>query len=409
MGQDAGGADVARRWSCVVIAGSLFASGCGLVSDEATANNESAAARLANEEPDHIFRLQAPDETGEGCDDLFAVTDPELSATDRRVARCAAGYPVAQPLESSVELRVAIREPHEELAPLLLADHFGELAEENIDIELVETEDLREAYRMLGHGEVDVVVGDYQAGFFDMVVAGDGARVVMGGAVSAAAGYTSVPQAGLWMSHHAVTIPGRWIEFEDQPILMPDGIFGASTVPVHQVLTQGDASLNDLAVIRTGGGFSAEALLAGEVKLAWLDDPHWQRVASQEEFALLTTRPREALGGVVVHERLADADADRDVGLAFVRALIRTINTYLADPDDYRADGEIIAALTELTGWSDEELAAGPGFVFDWELRDETLERMQGPLVASGAVLYPAAQEDDMFADTSLYLDAVAE
>lgn len=387
--------------------GILVVGGCGLVSGAATADNE--AGQLAAAGPEHVVRLGAPDDPGEGCNDEFGVTDPANLAADRWVARCATGYPQADPLDDQVELRVAIRKPHEELAPLLLADHFGELEAENVSIELVEHDDLEAAYHSLEADEVDIVAGNYHAAFFDLAAAGDGARVVMGGPVSAAAGHTSVPQAGLWMSHGAVETPGRWIELEDQTILLRDGIADVVTYPLQQLLGPADTSLNDLRVRLAAGSSAARLLAEGRVSLAWLDDPYWQRAAEQEQLGLVTTRPREALGGVVFHERLLDPEADRDIGQAFVRALLRTINTYLADPVDYRTDREVGEALVEVTGWTREELAKGPGFVFDWELRDETLERIQGGLIAQGAVGYPSALSDDGLTDTSLYLDAVSD
>lgn len=56
------------------------------------------------------------------------------------------------------------------------------------------------------------------------------------------------------------------------------------------------------------------------------------------------------------------------------------------------ADGEADAA------WLDDP---------DWPLREGALERIQKPLVAMGAVLYPEPLEDDLLIDTSLYLEAV--
>jgi hypothetical protein len=388
--------------------GALLASGCGVTGDEATAGDELTDGELVAADPD-IFRLRAPEDPGEGCDPLFAETSPLDLAADRRVARCAPDHPVAQPLDEPVELRVALQEPNEELAPLLLADMLGEFEDENISIELVEVSDLVEAYRLLGEGEVDAVVGDYHAKLFDQIVGGDGARVVMGGAVSAAAGYDGVPQAGLWMAHDALEKPGRWIDLEHEPILVPGGIRGVTSYPLNQTFVQGEATLNDMRVVQEGGASAAELLAEGGVKAAWLDDPHWQTVADRDELTLVVTRPREALGGVTLGEELVDPEADRDVGVAFVRALIRTINTHLSDPDVYRSDEEIVDALVELTGWTDEQFAQVPGYVFDWELRNETLERIQGPLVGLGAVTYPTTLHDEEFADTSLYLEAVRE
>ena len=50
--------------------------------------------------------------------------------------------------------------------------------------------------------------------------------------------------------------------------------------------------------------------------------------------------------------------------MAFSRAVIRTINTYLAD--DYQDDDEVMDALADATGQSVDELRDTPPWVFDW-------------------------------------------
>jgi hypothetical protein len=171
------------------------------------------------------------------------------------------------------------------------------------------------------------------------------------------------------------------------------------------VLDKGDASLNDVWVVPEGGASAAARLLEGRVTAAWLEDPHWQPVAELSNVWLATTRPREAIGGVVLHERLVGEGAEREVGQALVRALVRTTNTYLGA--DYRSDEDVHGALVELTGWTPDQLDAVPPLILDCELRDGTPRRIQQALVPLGAVLYPEVQDDEVFSDTSLYLEAV--
>lgn len=381
----------------VAVAAIVVAGSCGVVDDDLPSGSEAGAEATG---------LRVPDDPGSGCGDA-ASTEPGDLRPNRAVARCGPGSPAARPLDEDVTLRVAIDEPREGLAPLLLADRLGELAEEGISVELVETDGLREAYEALANDEVDAVAADLHGAFFDIVAQGDGARLVLGGAVPSAADDREVDQAGLWIATHAVSAPNRWRDLEHRPLAVRDGISGASASRLMHVLLQGEVSLNDMNLVPVGGHEAAQQLLAGGVVAAWLEDPHWQLLEDREGFELAATRPQEALGGVVLHERLLDPDEDRDVGLAFVRALIRTVNTDL--PADYRDDVEVVTALVETTGWTEEQVLAGSPLVFDWEIRAGTIDRMQAALLPLGAVTFEDHLDEDGFLDRSLYEQAVSD
>jgi NitT/TauT family transport system substrate-binding protein len=108
---------------------------------------------------------------------------------------------------------------------------------------------------------------------------------------------------------------------------------------------------------------------------------------------------------VFLSGRLVDEARDRAVGVAFVRAVIRTINTYLAD--DYQSDDDVVAALAEATGQEEDEITATPEWIFDWELRRDTTGRIQTVLLELGGVLYEEELPESDLVDRSLYRDAV--
>jgi NitT/TauT family transport system substrate-binding protein len=167
-------------------------------------------------------------------------------------------------------------------------------------------------------------------------------------------------------------------------------------------------SLNEARLDAVGGHDAAEMLHDGRVTAAWLDDPAWLRVANDSRFRLVATLPAsESVDGVVVSRRLVDHDGDREVGLAFVRALVRSINTYLAD--DYQADDGVVAALAEEIGSKADDLRATPPWLFDWELRTASTERVQTVFVQLGAVLYEDEIAEREIVDRTLYRDVVAQ
>ena len=68
---------------------------------------------------------------------------------------------------------------------------------------------------------------------------------------------------------------------------------------------------------------------------AWLLDPVWRRVDGDQKYAFLGGQPQgEPLGGALYGPNLLQRDPD--AGVAFLRAYIRTVNTYFAG--DYKAD-----------------------------------------------------------------------
>jgi NitT/TauT family transport system substrate-binding protein len=372
----------------------LATAGCGLVGDDGA------------EVPPQVRGLRQPSELDEGCGEQ-ADTDPTDVAADRTVARCSPDAPAPQPLPRPATLRVGIRAATEDLAPVLLADRLGAFEEDNLTVDLVEMDDPVELFEALERGQVDAVAGDFDAPFFDIVHAGSGARAVLGGAVAPEAGNLAAAQPGLWIRSDAVTGAERWRDLHGQRVVVEDGIRDVAAYPMDALLRQDDTTLDDLELVRESGAAAAEALLAGDdgVVGAWLTEPHWRQVAGRADVRLVATLPAESLGGVVLGERFVGEGPDRAVGVAFVRAVIRTINTHLTG--DYQEDGDVVAALAEATGQSREVIRATPAWVFDWELRRDTTGRIQRPLIEAGGVTYEDEIPESDLVDRSLYQAAV--
>lgn len=356
------------------------------------------ATSVATSEP----APRLPDHVGDGCGPS-GLTDPRDLDASRVVARCAAGSPGPRPRAETSRLRVALTRRDEATAPVLLADRMGEFAAEGLEVELVD-EPASEAFAALAAGDVDAVVGPVDSPFFDAGHDGSGARWVLGGSLSPAPGDTDVPQAGLW--YRSDLMPGGvdWTGLAGSRVALEAGWQSAAVYPVATAAAQGDLSLNDVDLVAANGDDAADRLLGGELAAAWVDQPAWARVADADGFALAATLPAgEPVDGTVLSERLLDAD--RAVGLAYARAVIRTINTYLTG--DYHDDADVMAALAEATGADADDLAAMPSLLFDWEIRTGTTERMQGAMIEIGAVGYERPVPEDGLVDRTLALEAV--
>jgi NitT/TauT family transport system substrate-binding protein len=345
---------------------------------------------------------QLPDEVGDGCGSA-ALTDAANVDASRAVARCAAGFPEPQPLGRSARLRVAVTQWGEAAAPVLLADRMGEFGAEGLEVEIVELP-ASEAFAALASGDVDAVAGPVDAPFFDAVHGGAGARWVLGGTLSPAPTDTEVPQAGLWFRSELVGRSGQWSDLRGAAIGLGAGGRSAAVYPVATVAGQGGLSLNDVDLVPATGDAAVDRLLDGELAAAWIDPPAWSRVADADGIELAATLPAgEPIDGTMMSGRLLDAD--RDVGLAYTRAVIRTVNTHLTG--DYREDEDVVAALAEATDADTDDLAAMPPLLFDWEIRAGTSDRLQDAMVEIGALGYERPLPEDQLVDRTLALDAV--
>lgn len=384
-------------------------AGCSGGSDEGDGDDGGASG---SSEPAESQRLRIPDadDLDDGCGEA-AETSVDDMAANRPVARCAAGSPEAAPLPGEpTTVRVGIRATTEDLAPLLLADQMGELEAENLAVELTTYDDALSLFAALDAGEVDAVAGDLDAPFFDLVDAHDqagtaGPWLIMGGAVASRPNDLSTPQAGLWVRTAVLEKPDQWSDLEDQKVAVEDSIGDAVAEPITALLRQDDISLNEVRLSVVGGEEAAEQLASGDLAAAWLSEPYWREVADSDQVALVATLPAaESLGGIVAGPSLV-AENRRPVAVAFSRAVIRTINTYLAD--DYQDDDEVMDALADATGQSVDELRDTPPWVFDWELRSDTTTRLQTPLISYGAVLYESELAESKIVDRSIYEDAL--
>jgi NitT/TauT family transport system substrate-binding protein len=343
-----------------------------------------------------------PETIAEGCGDQ-AATDPANLSVSRVVARCGAGAPAAAPLPAPATVRVAVpARLGPELAPLLLAEATGEFAAENLTVERV-TLGPAEAVDALVAGEVDLVAGLVTGPYFDALHDGAGVRVVLGGVLATAPNDLTVGQTGLWVRDDALD-EGQLRGLRLQPVVVPDGVRSGATYPLRLLFGQTEISLNDVAVTDGGGGEAAQALLDGELAAAWLDGGSWLPVAGNEGFHLAATLPAsESVDGTIAGERLLGPD--RAVGTAYVRAVVRTINTYLTG--DYRGRDEVIGPLAERIGVDADALRQLPPLLFDWEVREGTLGRMEEGLRGLGGVTYDVPLDPARLVDRTLVADAV--
>jgi NitT/TauT family transport system substrate-binding protein len=377
-------------WAVALVA-AVGAVGVAYLRDDGEAG-ESLAAAPGPTLPRHL---------GQGCGEA-AATDPSDLSIGRALARCAPEAPAAAPLAQPGVVRVALTDRSEGSGPLLVAADEGEFTAENLMVTVTDMT-AADAYAALGRGEVDAVVGGLDSPFLESARAGSGAKVVLGGPVSRAPGDTATPQVGLWARADLLPDVDDWSTLEGHSMAIAGGLGSAAFYPIDMILAEEEVATTALDVMPTTADDAARQLSHGDVGLAWLPDPELSEVAGDDAFQLLATLPAgEAVEGTVFGPRLLGAD--RAAGLAYVRAIVRTINTHMSDG----YDREATAALAGELGVSRRSLADGPSSLYDWEIRTGTIERIQESLVELGSVSYEQPLPEQLLVDRSLYQDAVA-
>lgn len=339
-----------------------------------------------------------------GCGDQ-AVTDPADLSPDRPVARCEPGAPPPRPLAERQTVRFASAFRAEFMAPILLADHFGEFEKENLEFEFVEL-GFSDAAPQMATGDIDLAIGGAEAAFYNAVASGIDIRWILGVNIAPHADDLDVPQVGLWVRRDVFSDPEDpdLSELAGRKVASAVGPGSAINYALARALEPHGVRITDLVFERIPSADMVQALRNGAVDGAILLDPYWVEIADDPDFLLVATLPPgENIAGVFASDALLEQR--RDVALAFVRAYIRTINTYLSG--DYHQDDEIVDAISQVTGIPADVIRLTPSIVFDWEIRSGTTDRIQEVLRELDVLDYEGILPEDRLVDRSLYLEAV--
>ncbi|WP_326767722.1 ABC transporter substrate-binding protein [Streptomyces sp. NBC_01591] len=324
-------------------------------------------------------------------------TDPAELAPDRKAARCDKGAPAAQPLAERRKITVATGTLSAEyVAPLQVAVAKGEFAKEGLDVELkvLPTPD---ALPLLARGEVDAQWAAPEAAVMNGINGGFDIKWVAGN-------FSPDPtsKSGLWVrlkddeSADHVEMAGRKL----------GTMIGKGSViayPMDTSLKKHGGGLDKISFQQLGSADVLTALQNGGVDSAWLLDPIWRKVDGDKKYAFLGGQPvGEPLGGLLFGPTLLNKDPD--AGVAFLRAYIRTVNTYFAG--DYKSDPGFVTELAKLTKTDEATLRSTPSMRMDWEIRKGTTDRLQEAYADSG-VSKGASVPETTAVDRAMYSEAV--
>jgi NitT/TauT family transport system substrate-binding protein len=267
-----------------------------------------------------------------------------------------APHPLAEP----VHLRAASASLGPNLVPLMLAEQSGELARENLSVDLVTAQD-SDSLPLLTRGDLDVVVGVPSAGFFNATSTDLSVRWVSGLTTAGGVG------EGIYARRDVLTSPEfpSWADLRRHKVGTLRGLGGMQSYVIGRHLLEAGLDPNQVEYVRLRSMQDIYiALKNGSIDAGWLAVPMSIEAADLPELVYL--------GGWASDDRLTAVffgptllERNREAGIALVRAMQRTINAYLRP--GWAGDTETAEAVAALVATPVEQLRA-TAFVYDLEL-----------------------------------------
>jgi NitT/TauT family transport system substrate-binding protein len=425
-----GGSMVQRRkWlatASILMACALVAAGCGDDDDDddggaaaettAAATTQTTAAATTTTAGESTETTAEEDEETTttaaaagvpGCED--AVTDPSDLSNEREVARCEEGAPEPQPLPEMTTVKFASAFRLEFMSPVLLADSLGEFEKENIKLEFINLP-FSDSAPQLAQGAIDAAVGGFEIALFSAGNQGLPVKATLGNYYPPHAGDYDVPQTGLWCRRDSFADPQNPTDEELATLTWASSVGpGSSAIYYSAAEIQKrtpDFDITQTEIQRIPNTDILAALQNGAIDCGILLDPIWLQVAEDPAYWQAATQtPGEPLGMIAYGKNFLEDN--REVGVAFARAIIRTINTYYSG--DYHSDPEVLAEIARVTNQPDTaNLTRVDSLVMDWEIREDTTTRIQDLFIKLGVITdWSEPVPEDAVVDRSFYLEAV--
>jgi NitT/TauT family transport system substrate-binding protein len=390
----------------IFFAFALVAGACG---DDST--DDASDDPVATDPPTDDL----PEETDPfaGCGD-DSVIDPSDLSVGRTIARCEPGYPMPIPLEERQTINFSSSFKLEFLAPILLADAMGEFEKENLEFNFIDL-GFADAIAQVGTGDIDLAVGGSEAALYNTINNGFDVRWISGNFFPPSAGDRTVAQTGVWARSDVFSDPSNpdIAELAGTTMGSAVGLGSIIAYPIQQAFAPAGMVLGiDVAVQTMPSTDMKQALDNNAIQSAWMLDPLWSELAAApDDFVLVATQPPgEPIGGL--YGGPSCRETKRDACVAFHRAIIRVINTYLTG--DYHQNADTVAAIALAIDQDAERIASTPAVNFDWEIREGTVTRAQEAFIGFAAAGTPIVEIDeplpeDQVVDRSIYLEAIGK
>ena len=223
------------------------------------------------------------------------------------------------------------------------------------------------------------------------------------------AGNYDVDQTGLWCRSDSFSDPSNPDPAETQGMVWASAV-GKGSTSIWSSATElqkrvPDFDITTVEVQQIPSSDIVTALQNGAVDCGILLDPLWLQVADDPAYVLMATQvPGEPVGQISFGKNLLEDHPE--VGEAFVRAYLRTINTYY--DGDYHSNADVMNEIAAQTGQDVAKMTQVPSLVFDWEFREGTTDAIQQFFIDVGVITqFSEPVPEDQVIDRSFYWNAV--
>jgi NitT/TauT family transport system substrate-binding protein len=310
------------------------------------------------------------------------------------------GTPAAKPLPKEESLKVGIPSKLELEAPALLAQAKGEFKKENLKVTFV-TDTVPNLLTLLGQDKIDFTYAGAQALVFNALRSNVPIRWVSGVASQA-------PDSGLYMSKkfgssmadfNPADLKGKTIGVN------PGGLAAPSEYGLYATIKKGGLKPSDVKLkVFSDIGAMVQALEKGQLDGATFGPPFTASLKDGVAFEAAPGYPKDIqIAGYFATTKLLEQR--RDVGVAFFRALERTINTYFAG--NYHQNADVVKQVAGLLGSTPDKLSVAPAPPFDLNVPEGTpaaLQEMYGSVPGTLQFKKPVTAKE--LIDLSLVIDA---
>jgi NitT/TauT family transport system substrate-binding protein len=299
-----------------------------------------------------------------GSDDDGAPSTPTTTSSSSGTSAPAGGgsegpgSPAPQPLAERTSVTIVAPATIEAFAPAFLADAYDEFEKENLDASVEILTDFQASLAEMVNGRINLIVGGTSGGSFNAFHGGTDLRFLASVHQNA-----RDSQEGLWVRNEFLTPEGELdpAKVPGMKVAISGGAGASTTLPVAEALEPIGASFEDLSLQQVEFSQMVTALETGALDGAYLLSPFWQQPAVADCCTLVTGQPPFSSSAYIMTGEAIDDDAE--VSTAIMRALMRTVRTYLQG--DYHADADVMATLAEALGQPVDALTRGPSMVFD--------------------------------------------
>jgi NitT/TauT family transport system substrate-binding protein len=333
-----------------------------------------------------------------GSDGSTDAGSPSTSSGGSTGTSVKGGDPLApQPLPQRQTLKVAVGGVATEAnSPLLLANHLGEFAEENLDVELIVLPP-SDALLAFISGQVDMYAAGFNGAIFN-AISGGAKDLKWIASVS-----TAPPTSGMgfWARNDVLGPDGKLdpcaVEGKTVSLGGATGYGGSGSWSMADFIAKCDLDLKDFNLSLLTGGDLVVAIEQGSVDMGFLADPWWVPLDESGAAQLAIPAYPDPLGGYLVNGIEED---DPAVVKAFLRTMLRMIRDHLQG--DYKKDPAVAEAIALELDMPVETLTRTPSAVWDEGMTISTrpIDEMQAIWASVGGILngdpIPSSQVVDM-------------